>query len=256
VAAFSLRQLSCALVSGWLLVACGSGQRPAPQSPPAAKAPTSPNPYTGIAMFGRSVTAQWFSHWGVKTHGGYQHGRFRVLHRVFDPYEPDESAWPRQAKQVLKRYGRYLAAVQYKLCFVDFTDGTDLDDYEDLARAMYEVVVKRFGKRLIIGNALPAVKSASSQKIIALHRRYNAWLEAFAAKHPGVVVFDQYRVLSSPAGYLKASYAQAPNDSHLNGAGYEALNKAYFPFLARQFPALKSKPTPASKPAQSPARGQ
>lgn len=214
------------------LLACGSI---APTSPPAVP-PDLDRAHVGVALFGRSVTEGWFGHWGVGPGRGYQRGRFRLLHRPFSPYDPDVTLWPAQIDQTLQRYGRFVHGVQYKLCFVDFRPSTDLQPYRELADAVYRVVVQKHGRRLIIGNALPAVAGASSPSLVAVQRAYNAFLARFAAAHPKVVIFDQYAVLADKEGYLRAEYAASPADSHLNGQGYAALDAAYFALLERVFP--------------------
>ena len=218
---------------------CTTTPRTGPSSTPStrrARTPRVHNGKVGIVLFGRSVTQQWFRHWGVAPERGVTKGRYQLLHRVFSDYLPSESGWPEQIDRIVRRYAKHLQAVHYKHCFVDFEANTDLSRYQRIADAVRRAVVQRQGKALIIGNALPLVEQASSAAIVAKQRAYNAWLRTFAAKHPRVFVFDQYQVLSTHEGYLKAEYAVSPSDSHLNKAGYQALDVAYFTFLARAFP--------------------
>jgi hypothetical protein len=188
----------------------------------------------GIILHGRSVTEGWFKHWGVPAGRGARRGRFQLLHQVFEPYQPHLREWPRQMGAVAERFSRNVAAIQFKLCFVDFKEETNLSVYFDLVREIYDEIVGRRKKVLIIGNALPAVKNESNAKIVAKHREYNRWLGEFAKRYPGrVLIFDQHLALADPTGYLKPEYAVSDWDSHLNQKGYAALDRAYFAFLGQ-----------------------
>jgi hypothetical protein len=258
-----------ALCLGLLAVGCASG-------PSAVDKTADPRSLTkkggpvGIALLGRSVTEGWFQHWGAKVGGGHKHGRYRLLHRPFQHYEPAPSLWASQADAVLQRYGKHLHAVQYKLCFVDFNADTSLDVFRDVAEAMYKVVVKKHGKVLIIGNALPSMPRESTLRggdinhVVRLNNEYNNWLQLFAKAHPRVVIFDQNKVLIDDKGFLRADYAQSPTDSHLKGVAYRAMDKAYFALLDKQFgagqaatppqePPTKPKQPAAKQPATAPA---
>ena len=195
---------------------------------------------TNLALLGRSVTEGWFAHWEAE--GSYSRGRFYLQHNIWEPYDPDVQRWPEQAAAVIKAFpgkagGRKLRALQYKHCFVDFTDDTDLTPYKRIAEAVYKEVVTNAKLKLIVGNALPWTTAGMSATIKKKQLEWNAYLADLAAKHPGeVFVFDQYAVLTDSAGALKAEYAVAADDAHLNKAGYDALDAAYFAFLARTLP--------------------
>ena len=225
------KALTTALLFGIVLATGCAG------SPPPKLSTLAPNErHVGIAMLGRSVTEQWFAYWGARPNTGHQRGRFRLLHRAFTEYSPSREAWTAQADRLLTRFGARLDALHYKLCFVDFTSGTKLAPLREIAEGMYEVVVKKHGKRLIIGTALPAVLDASPKAVRELHYRYNQWLRRFAAAHPKVLIFDQYRILANAEGLLKLAFRQGPQDSHLQPGAYRELTHAYFRFLERHFP--------------------
>lgn len=216
--------------------ACATPPPPRPSTKPAALAKGAPSARgVGIVLFGRSVTEGWFRHWGVQEGRGFVQGPFRLLHRTFDD-GPNETRWPEQVVAALRRFGPHLQAVQFKLCFVDFTEETDLAPYQRTIEAIYRAVVERAHKKLLIGNALPNVASASPAALIGKQRAFNAWLAAFAKKHPHVHVFDQYEVLSTEKGVLDPRYAISASDAHLNELGYAALDTAYFAFLRQVFP--------------------
>lgn len=239
-----IRCLSMMVISLVLLAACAT----TPPAPPAATKPASgakASPSArgiGIVLFGRSVTEGWFRHWGVQPGRGFVQGPFRLLHRTFDD-GPNETRWPEQVVSALRRFGPHLQAVQVKLCFVDFTEETDLAPYQRTIEAIYRAVVERGKKKLLIGNALPNVAGASPAGLIAKQRAFNGWLGAFAKKHPQVHIFEQYEVLSTEKGVLDPRYASSPSDAHLNELGYAALDTGYFAFLRQVFPQA-SKVTP------------
>lgn len=200
-----------------------------------AKANTS----VGILVYGRSVTEDWFRFRGVPSGRGYQRGRYRLVHNSFEPYQPDIVRWPAQIVSDLQRFGKYVKAVHYKLCFVDFNEKSNIGDYRELANEIFQDVVIERKKLLIVGNALPLVAESSSAPIIAQQRAYNEMLRTLSLKHPKqVFIFDQYALLANASGHLKTEFAASKTDSHLNLRGYEALEKAYFAFLDLHFAAL------------------
>ena len=204
-------------------------------NPTAAKKDNS----VGILVYGRSVTENWFRFRGVAAGRGYKKGRYRLLHSVFEPYQPSITKWPTQITSDLARFGKHVRAIHYKLCFVDFKEDTKVSDYLELAREIYQGVVAGRKKLFIIGNALPLVAADNSASIGAKLRAYNAMLQKFAAKHPNqVYIFDQYALLADDSGALNPKYAVSKSDSHLNFAAYQMLEKAYFAFLDDHFATL------------------
>jgi hypothetical protein len=188
-----------------------------------------------VDMLGRSVTGGWFSYWGGSP---YAHGRFYLdYHEVQPP--PDIVASVQAFADSLTLCDN--PVVFFKLCFVDFAGGDSLSAQASLdtnlayVGRVYDAVVTGRNLNLIIGNALPQVASATDPWLVWNHREYNRQLEDFAATRQKVAVFDMYSVLADSAGNLMAGYATSADDSHPNGAGYAALDSAWFPFLEAHF---------------------
>ena len=190
-----------------------------------------------IWMMGRSTMAGWFSHWGSDGSTEVKNGRFVLGYKEVEP-----------PPQIVNSVRNYLAAatrrpmVFFKLCFVDFEGGSqeaavaNLQRNKTYVRRAYRVVVTRYHKRLIIGNALPKVAAETDAWLVWNHQQYNAWLSDFAAAHPGqVYIFDQYDILADDDGNLRADFASAVDDSHPNDAGYTAMDAVFFPFLRSHF---------------------
>jgi hypothetical protein len=129
----------------------------------------------------------------------------------------------------------------FKLCFVDFVGGDSGTAQENLDRNIVYVdsvyaAARGRGLKMIVGNALPQVVSATDQWLVWNHRQYNQRLLDLAAEHPDTLqVFDLYGVLSDSAGNLKSGYATGADDSHPNEAGYTALDSAFFPLLEQHY---------------------
>ena len=134
----------------------------------------------------------------------------------------------------LDRFGDKADTGFFKLCFVDFASdpsGENLQRNKGYVEAAYnEIVVKRH-KRMIVGNALPSVASATDADLIANHRAYNAWLVSFAASHKDVKVLDLYGLLSGSDGALRPEYAYSSDDSHPNSAGYAKITPEFLKLL-------------------------
>ncbi|MDP1809326.1 MAG: SGNH/GDSL hydrolase family protein [Actinomycetota bacterium] len=190
-----------------------------------------------IWMMGRSVMAGWFAHMGSDGIRPVKRGRFVFTYKAIAP-----------PPKIVNSVRKHLAAAErrpmvfFKLCFVDFEGGTQEDAQANLTRnktyirRAYRVVVTTYHKRLIIGNALPKVAGETDTWLVWNHQQYNAWLNGFAAGHPGqVYIFSMYDVLRDGSGNLRADYATSASDSHPNDAGYSALDAVYLPFLRSNF---------------------
>jgi hypothetical protein len=188
-----------------------------------------------VYMLGRSVMAGWFSYWGADP---YIFGRFTLeRHEVQSPPEIVASA-----KAIIDSL---LLCDQpilfFKLCFADFVGGDSLSAQENLDRnvnyvdSVYAAASNR-GLKMIAGNALPQVASATDEWLVWNHRAYNQKLLTLATEHPGTFeVFDMYSVLADGAGNLNPAYATSSGDSHPNEVGYTALDSAFFPFLEQHY---------------------
>jgi hypothetical protein len=192
-------------------------------------------PSAMVYMLGRSVMGGWFSHWGADP---YTYGRFTLeYHEVQSP--PDIVVGAQAIIDSLTLCDQ--PVLFFKLCFVDFIGGDSATAQQNLDRnvgyvdSVYAAAIRR-GLKMIVGNALPQVASATDQWLVWNHRQYNQRLLGLAAQHPDTLqVLDLYSVLSDTAGNLKSGYATGADDSHPNDAGYIALDSAFFPFLEAHY---------------------
>ena len=205
------------------------------------------SPPAMVYMLGRSVMAGWFSHWGGSP---YTQGRFTLEYHAVQP-PPDIVASAQAIIDSLTLCD--LPVLFFKLCFVDFVGGDSLAAQANLDRnvgyvdSVYAAATRR-GLKMIVGNALPQVASATDQWLVWNHRQYNQRLLDLAAQHPDTLrVFDLYSVLADSLGNLRSGYATGPDDSHPNDAGYTALDSAFFPFLEQHY-----QPPPAAMSDRSP----
>lgn len=188
-----------------------------------------------VYMLGRSVMAGWFSHWGGSP---YTHDRFTLYyHAVDSPPGIVTSAQAIIDSLVLCDE----PILFFQLSLEDFTGGDSATAQQNLDRnvayvdSVYEAAIGR-GLKLIVGNALPQVASATDQWLVWNHRQYNQRLLDLAAQHADTLrVFDMYSVLTDSAGNLNSAYATNSSDSHPNDAGYAALDSAFFPFLESHY---------------------
>jgi hypothetical protein len=194
--------------------------------------------YTGLVdiwMMGRSVMSGWFSHWGADP--VYARDRFTLKHKVLEG-PPDIVASVQALVDSVSMCET--PVVFFKLCFVDFEGSDSVTAQANLDRnlgyvAQVESIVAHRGLKLIVGNALPQVASATDPWLVWNHRQYNQRLIVFAAAHPDVRVFDFYSVLSTADGALRPEYAISGSDSHPNDAGYLALDTPFFAFLNQYY---------------------
>lgn len=185
-------------------------------------------------MLGRSVMGGWFTHWTGDTSRPYDKDGFSLYYREIDG--PDgiiDSVKSRVDEDAGKA-----SIIFFKLCFVDFNGDdrdsarSNLERNESYVKRAFDIVVTQGGKKLVIGNALPQVKSATSDDLVWNHREYNKWLDDFAASHAGAVwIFNEYGVLADGNGFLKSGYETASDDSHPNDAGYAAMDGPLFELL-------------------------
>ncbi len=193
-------------------------------------------PLTYVYMLGRSVMAGWFSHWGGSP---YLHNPFVLFYHLVQ--SPPEIVTSVRAILDSITLCQPQPVVFFKLCFVDFAGGDSLSAQQNLDRnvayvdSVYAAASGR-GLKLIVGNALPQVASATDQWLVWNHRQYNQQLLDLEAQHPDTFrVFDLYSVLADSAGDLNPAYATNSGDSHPNDAGYTALDSAFFPFLETHY---------------------
>lgn len=205
-------------------------------------APASPTPLPPdsipIHMLGRSVTYNWFTHWGWMGDDDVPvvHGLYVLYHHSID--SPDNMV--NSASDIIGNLpDDPRLVVWWKFCFDDFSGAEDaqpaLQRNEQIVQQMYRLVVEQHKHRLMIGNALPKVSQDVDPELIKAQRQYNQWLLDFQKGHAGkVFVMDLYSVLADSNGRLRANFASAQDDSHPNEAGYQALDARFFLFLDQQ----------------------
>lgn len=186
---------------------------------------------TEVLMMGRSVMEGWFEHWGWDGERPVIRDGYALYYRSLpSPPEIGSAA----AAEIAKVPDG--TVVFFKLCFEDFYADSETDIEPALAEAVgyaRQAVEAASGRdvTLVLGNALPRVRSQTSAALVGLHERYNASLEQLAADHANVAVFDQYSVLAGHDGSLSRGLALTPDDSHLNDVAYQALDAEFFPLL-------------------------
>ncbi len=217
---------------------------------------------TPIYMMGRSVMQGWFDHWGWDgdDDSPVYFNDYSLYHRYVDGPEGDGSNMVSSARSIIEALPSGNKAVFFKLCFVDFTGGSQSAADENYARNIGIVedvynITHAAGLDLIVGNALPQVASATDSYLVSAHRQYNTWLDSFDSRHDDFYVFDMYGTLSDSSGNLKSGYATSADDSHPNSAGYDALDSVYADFLANDFTSTPVPPTPTDDPGDKPGTG-
>lgn len=218
-----------------LVASCAKQRASKPERPAVPKRAEKPKSQEGkggipVLMMGRSVLGGWFRHWTGDPGQPARRGDFTL--RYVEIASPPDIANSVAGK--LEGVKNDKTIVFFKFCFDDFAGSsreeaaTSLAEKKKYVKQVYDTVVKKHGLRLIIGNALPKVKSATDVWLVGNERQFNAWLDGFAAQHEDkVTVFDEYGVLADDSGNLKAEYAPNPDDSHPNDAGYAALDPRF-----------------------------
>jgi len=192
-----------------------------------------------IHMCGRSVLYGWFSYWGWEgdpatpvKFSGYD----LYYHEMDSP--PDITATALDVIRQMKLKGDQI--MFFKLCFADFVGGDqdgareNLMANEEIIRTVVKAAVADGGLTLILGNALPTTKIYSDSWLTWNDREYNKFIDDLAAQYPGrVLILDLYGTLTTSDGWLRPSYATAPDDAHPNSQGYAALDKTLQAVLAQ-----------------------
>jgi hypothetical protein len=187
-----------------------------------------------VYMLGRSVMSGWFTRWGADP---YTFGRFTLEYHAVQP-PPGIVAGVQAIVDSLALCDE--PVLFFKLCFVDFVGGDSGTAQENLDRNIVYVdsvyaAARGRGLKMIVGNALPQVVSATDQWLVWNHRQYNAWLRSLERPQATVRIFDLYSVLADSSGNLRSEYATGSDDSHPNEAGYTALDSAFFPLLEQHY---------------------
>ena len=197
-------------------------------------------------MLGRSVMEGWFVHWGWDWDDNHPviHGRFTLYHRyILAPWDGIDNMID-SIRTIVKNIPDTLdPVVFFKLCFADFEGGdqygaeANLERNKGIVDSVYNIVIKEYGYRLIIGNALPVPSSWIDEYIVWNQKEYNKWLLGLEEDNPGkVFIFDFYSILANSDGAIKDEYTDGePNDAHPNEEGYKALDTPFFNFLEENF---------------------
>ncbi len=192
-----------------------------------------------VLMLGRSVTYHWMEDYmslvwtcfdedcyDGTIMGEYQGYDF-IYHELDYPPEITDSA-----VEALDTYDSDV--VFFKLCFVDFEpdeSGYLLQRNKDIIETIYDEVVTKRNRKLIVGNALPMVSEYNDPLLVSDHKAYNSWLADFATSHDGIEVMDFYGEVAASDGSLKSEYAVASDDSHWNNQAYVAVTPDFLELL-------------------------
>ncbi len=179
-----------------------------------------------VLMMGRSVIYGWFVHWGWDGNGTVDFHGFDMAYAEL-PSPPDIGA--AAAALIAKRPQG--SVVFFKLCFVDFWASSqgdvDANVKECLGYAREAVEeARQVNVKIVLGNALPKVRSETTPALVKAHQRYNEGLVELAAEYENAVVFDQYSLLVSADGSLTKGLAVTADDSHLSDLAYQLLDEA------------------------------
>jgi len=191
-------------------------------------------------LLGRSVTGNWANYLGLEytcqdeqcSSSTYE-GDYSKYHFIYQELSSPPDIVD-SAISALDTYGDKSDYVFFKLCFVDFesdTSGANLKANEGYVEKVYDEIVVKRKKILIVGNALPKVKGETDSALVANHKAYNAWLNNFASTHSNIKVLDLYGTVSDTDGSLKSSYAIDSEDSHLNNAAYAQITPKFLSLL-------------------------
>ena len=215
------------------VVGCGKKEEPRPaveQSSETSPTPASSGPAAGtkvVYLNGRSVMQNWMNHWGWEGEGTHDKNGYTFDYRELGFSElEDLSGSFAQNTQGLPAD----SVVFFKFCFADFS-GDNLARLEAIIDKVAQTAGER-GFKLIVGNTLPVRKQEGSPQMLKEYTAYNAWLQN-KADTSGFTVFDEYSVLAGPDGFLNPSYPT--EDSHPNGAAYDALDVKFFALLNNVF---------------------
>jgi hypothetical protein len=195
-----------------------------------------------VLMLGRSVTNGWMNHlkgeWlcldekcDYYVYKANYSGYMFIYYELSSP--PDIVA---TAIDGLNTYGNNADTVFFKLCFVDFeadSSGENFKRNTGYVESIYnEVVVKR-NKKLIVGNALPMVSQYTDNELVSAHKKYNQWLNSFESSHAGVKVLNLYGILADANGNLKKNYALDQYDSHLKDVAYTEITSEFMKVIEK-----------------------
>lgn len=193
-----------------------------------------------VLILGRSVAYGWMEYIGAEyvcqdeeCYTGTMEGDYQGYHFIYSEIDiPPEVAT--SAVERVDLYGDDADTVFFKLCFDDFESDESLENAkrnENYVKYVYDEVVTKRGKNLIVGNALPKVEEYTDSDLTANHQAYNSWLESFASTHDNVQVLDLYGILSTSSGNMNMDYASDEYDSHPNDLAYSKITPEFMKLL-------------------------
>jgi hypothetical protein len=177
-----------------------------------------------VLMMGRSVMYDWFDHDGWDGRNELRRGDYWFFYGQLDTPPTIADSAVNYIDQVPDG-----TVLFFKLCFADFYAETEQDIANGLEENVgyVEEVVAAASERdmaLILGNALPQVRSYTTPELVKLHIAYNEELDRIAAENDNVYVFDQWSVLANQQdGTLTKGFAVSPDDAHLSDPAYAEL---------------------------------
>ena len=223
--------IAAVLITAVLTGSCADRDSDDSETAVRSDADTAAGSHVQVLMLGRSVMHGWFQHWGWQGEDTVRRDGFELTYRELD-VPPDI------ARSASRFIGEAPAdsVVFFKFCFDDFTGDENADrDLRDMERWVRQVVEDAQSRdmKVVVGNALPKVRAASSPELTDQHRAFNDWLADYVEGlgSDSVRVFDFYSVLAGSDGALLSRYATSADDSHPNDAAYEELDEGLFDLL-------------------------
>lgn len=193
-----------------------------------------------VLILGRSVAYGWMEYLDAEyvcQNEICDVGTMETAYSGYDFVYSEIDIPPAVATSAVERvdsYGDDADTVFFKLCFADFESdesGENLARNKAYVQYVYDEVVTKRGKKLIVGNALPMVEEYTDSGLTANHRAYNSWLENFASTHDDIQVLDLYGILSTSSGNMNMDYALDEYDSHLNDLAYSKITPKFMELL-------------------------
>jgi hypothetical protein len=193
-----------------------------------------------VLILGRSVAYGWMEYLGAEyvcqdeeCYTGTMEADYQGYHFVYSEIDiPPEVAT--SAVERVDSYGDDAGTVFFKLCFDDFESDESLENAlrnENYVKYVYDEMVTKRGKKLIVGNALPKVEEYTDSDLSANHHAYNSWLNDFASTHDNVQVLGLYVILSTSSGNMDMDYASDEYDSHPNDLAYSKITPEFMKLL-------------------------
>ncbi len=193
-----------------------------------------------VLILGRSVAYGWMEYLDAEYFCQDEEcytGTMEATYQGYDFIYSEIDIPPDVATSAVERvdlYGDNAGTVFFKLCFDDFESDESMENAarnEDYVKYVYDEVVTKRGKKLIVGNALPRVEEYTDSTLTSNHLAYNSWLDDFASTHDDIQVLDLYGILTTSSGNLNMDYASDEYDSHPNDLAYSKITPKFMELL-------------------------